>query len=185
MHKLIKISVALSIAVSLFSCGRDANNTGTEYAPDMYVSAAYEPYTLVEKNKFNELGINMRQPAANTIARGKMPYRISKDSLEYASKNVLNPLVISDTVAVLAEGEMLYARYCQHCHGATGQGDGLVGQKYKGVPAYNKGAVKDATTAHIFHVITRGKGRMNSHASQIQPLDRWKIAMYVNVLQKQ
>jgi mono/diheme cytochrome c family protein len=185
MNKLVKISVALTIAASLFSCGRDANNPGTEYAPDMYVSEAYEPYTLVEKNKFNELGINMRQPVAKTIARGKMPYHISKDSLEYAAVNVKNPLVIADTAAVLAQGELLYARFCQHCHGSTGQGDGPVGQIFKGVPAYNKGAVKDASTAHIFHVITKGKGRMNSHASQIEPLDRWKIAMYVNVLQKQ
>lgn len=185
MNKIVKISIAFSLAVSLFSCSKESSSTGTEFAPDMYVSAAYEPYTMVEKNKFNELGINMRQPASNTIARGKMPYHISKDSLAYAAKNVVNPLVITDTTALLAEGEMLYSRYCSHCHGGTGQGDGPVGQIFKGVPAYNKGAVKEATTSHIFHVITKGKGRMNAHASQIEPLDRWKIAMYVNVLQKQ
>lgn len=185
MNRLFKIALPVAVAALLASCGTDNTKPGVEYAPDMYVSYAYEPYTLVEKNKFNELGINMRQPAAKTIARGKMPYHISKDSLEFASKTLVNPLTITDSAAVIAEGQALYEKFCMHCHGATGQGDGEVGKKFKGVPAYNKGAVKDATTGHIFHVITRGKGRMGSHASQIEPMDRWRIAMYVNTLQKQ
>ena len=37
---------------------------------------------------------------------------------------------------------------------------------------------------HIFNVITNGKGRMMPHGTQVNPEERWKIALYVkNVLQ--
>ena len=54
-----------------------------------------------------------------------------------------------------------------------------------GAPAYNVGRVKDLGEGHIFHVITKGKGRMYSHASQIPVEDRWKIVRYVQTLQNQ
>jgi len=31
----------------------------------------------------------------------------------------------------------------------------------------------------IFHVITRGSGKMPSHAAQLSPDERWKIVAYV------
>jgi hypothetical protein len=37
---------------------------------------------------------------------------------------------------------------------------------------------------HIYYVITNGKGRMAQHASQVEPLERWKIVNYVRELQK-
>jgi Cytochrome C oxidase, cbb3-type, subunit III len=45
-------------------------------------------------------------------------------------------------------------------------------------------AYKSITEGHIFHVITMGKGLMQSHGSQITTEDRWKIARYVKALQK-
>ena len=113
--------------------------------------------------------------------QGKKP-RIPKDSIELAAK-VKNPIESSDEV--LKEAKVLYERYCIHCHGEKGMGDGLVGQVYKGVTAYNSRAVKDRSEGHIFHVITHGKGRMWGHGSQISIEDRWKIVKYVQTLQKQ
>ena len=59
-------------------------------------------------------------------------------------------------------------------------GDGLVGQAYRGVTAYNSRAVKDKSEGHVFHVITHGKGRMWGHGSLISIEDRWKIAAMCN-----
>ncbi len=90
----------------------------------------------------------------------------------------------------LAEGEVLYQRYCSHCHGngvMNKDGDytpGKVGEKFGGVPAYNSPAKKDMTIGHVFHVITHGKNSMGAHASQLSQLERWKIASYVQTLQK-
>jgi mono/diheme cytochrome c family protein len=85
----------------------------------------------------------------------------------------------------LAEGEELYARFCQHCHGEKGLGDGLVGKMYKGVPVYSSDALNTMNDGHIFHVITYGRNRMWAHGSQISPADRWKIVQYVHQLQAQ
>ena len=85
----------------------------------------------------------------------------------------------------IKEAKILYDRYCVHCHGDKGMGEGLVGKVYKGVTAYNSRAVKDRSEGHIFHVITHGKGRMWGHGSQISIEDRWKIVKYVQTLQKQ
>lgn len=190
------------LSVLLFSCKKDINSTGVEYAPEMYHSRAYEPLSQVtdkdnaeyNSNPNNPYGMNMRKPVAGTVKVadytpnfGKVPsakvlsYHINKDSFEMSGKLLKNPL--DSTEAVLADGKVLYERFCQHCHGETGQGDGTVGKVYKGVPAYNKGRVKLDKAGHIFHTITFGRNRMWSHASQISVQDRWKIVYYVQTLQ--
>lgn len=199
--------VALSAAVILTSCGAGGDNQGLEYAPNMYHSVAYEPYTQIvdedagrwltsidypdghaeffNSNKFNPHHMNMRETPANTVSRNKqgwLPYRLGKDSLEFASRTMVNPL--DSTAEVVAQGKALYEMYCDHCHGPKGAGDGKVADKYNGVPNYKSDALKSITEGHIFHVITNGKGLMWAHGSQINPEDRWKIAKYVKTLQK-
>jgi mono/diheme cytochrome c family protein len=103
-----------------------------------------------------------------------------------------NPL--DSSVAVVAGGKALYEMYCDHCHGAKGEGNGKVAEgvevdgtkkgNYNGVPNYKSDALKSITEGHIFHVITYGKNLMWPHGSQISPEDRWKIAKYVKTLQK-
>lgn len=148
-------------------------------------------------NEYNPHSMNLRVPATNTVRRGEsLPYRIPKDSLELASK-LVSPFVLDkeladDSSLVLTElgnSQMkdckdLYLRFCAHCHGNDGQADGLVAEKFGGVPMYNSAAIKSKPIGHIFHVITHGKGRMGSHASQLSQEERWKIATYVQTLQK-
>lgn len=169
----------------LTSCKSDPTDTGIEFAPNMYYSIPYDPLSQMAdfKNPNNPYGINMREPVPGTIARGQMPYHIPKDSFELAARTLKNPTQLTDEV--LEEGKILYSRFCLHCHGETGQGDGLVGVVFKGISAYNKGRVKNLAEGHIFHTITKGKGRMESHASQLNPQERWKIVHYVQTLQKQ
>jgi outer membrane protein OmpA-like peptidoglycan-associated protein len=89
---------------------------------------------------------------------------------------------IMKTEKALADGEYMYNTYCEHCHGAKGNGDGLVAEKYTGVANLNSRAFENITSGHIYHVITMGKGRMSGHGSQIKPADRWKIVHFVNEL---
>jgi mono/diheme cytochrome c family protein len=148
MRFIPSIFVGLAAAAVLTSCGASGDNQGTEYAPNMYHSVAYEPYTQIKdknagrwvtsidypdghaefynSNNFNPHQMNMREPAANTVRRtkdGSLPYRIEKDNLAEADK-LVNPL--ETTPALLEEGKILYDRYCEQCHGAKGKGDGLV-----------------------------------------------------------
>jgi mono/diheme cytochrome c family protein len=190
MNNLFKIGTAASLLVFssalILSCTPEPGDPGTQYAAQMYEDAAYESLKQVDKNTVNPGGQNLRVPAANTIARGKLAYynHIPKENAEEAGVKLKNPLVANE--ANIQEGEVLYARFCTPCHGAEGNGDGLVGQKFKGVANLTQGRYLTLPQGHIYHVITHGRGRMMPHGTQVNPEERWKIAMYVkNVLQGQ
>ncbi|WP_215223183.1 c-type cytochrome [Echinicola shivajiensis] len=199
--------VALSAAsLGVVSCGASGDDQGLEYAPQMYHSVAYEPLTQIQNeeagswlsnredgkgeffnsNVHNPHNMNMREPVANTVARNKydmLPYRLKVADLEGADA-VENPVELTDQV--LADGKRLFTQYCSPCHGASGQGDGKVGEVIGGVANLTGGAYINLTEGHIFHVITHGKGRMGAHGSQISPERRWKIVHYVKQeIQKQ
>jgi mono/diheme cytochrome c family protein len=207
MRLLKSLFIGFSATTLLASCGASGDDQGKEYAPNMYHSVAYEPYSQItdedagrwltsidypdghaeffNSNKLNPHRMNLRMPPANTVkrnAKGWLPYRIAKDSLAYAAATLKNPL--DSTAAVVADGKVLYEMYCDHCHGPKGEGNGKVSDKYAGVPNYKSDALKNITEGHIFHVITNGKGLMWAHGSQVSPEDRWKIAKYVKTLQK-
>ncbi len=224
MRLLKSLTIGFSAAIILAGCGAGGNNQGREYAPNMYHSVAYEPYTQIDdedagrwvtsidyqpfveggeghaeyynSNRYNPHHMNMREPAANTVrrnAQGWLPYRLPNDSTGLRMADRLkNPL--DSTKEVIAAGKALFEMYCDHCHGAKGEGDGKVAQgvkidgvqkgNYNGVPNYKSDALKNMTEGHIFHVITYGKNLMWPHGSQISPEDRWKLAKYVKTLQK-
>ena len=188
------------LAAGLVSCGTDPNDTGTEFAPNMYHSVAYEPMSQLDgdTNTINPYGMNMRVPVSGTVPRKHysgpdslkgaflaqelISKTIPNDSISYAEKSLYNP--IASTPENIEAGKLQYERFCQHCHGETGKGDGLVAKAYKGVPVYSSDALKDINDGHIYHVITHGKGRMWPHGSQISSQNRWKIVLYVHELQK-
>lgn len=187
--------VGLIIAGS--ACKRGHDDTNVEFAPQMYDAVGYEPYRQIRPNTINPEGLNMRLPARGTVARPNyhtqfgtgdsattdlMIYNIPKDSIGLAERVLTNPIL--ETEKTLEEGKVLYGRYCIHCHGEGGKGDGLVGKEYKGVPSYSADAYKTMNDGHIFHVITHGKGRMWPHGSQMTPEERWKIVQYVHKLQQ-
>lgn len=187
--------VGLIVAGS--ACKRGHDDTGVEYAPQMYDAVGYEPYRQVKPNEINPMKLNMRLPASGTVARPNyqtkfgsgdstsadlMLYNIPADSIGISERVLKNP--IPESEQALADGKVLYGRYCQHCHGEGGKGDGPVAAQYKGVPNYSSDALKTLNDGHIFHVITNGKGRMWPHGSQITPDDRWKIVQYVHKLQQ-
>ncbi|TDB63672.1 c-type cytochrome [Arundinibacter roseus] len=185
------------LATAITSCNRDPQSTGLEFAPNMYQSVGYEPFRQVDEHPLNPMGLNMRKPVDGTVSRRNyntsfgsgdsanvdiMVYNVPKDSISIAERTLTNPVPLNEKA--LAEGKVLYERYCQHCHGEGGAGDGLVGKAYKGVPNYKADAYLGMNGGHIFHVITHGKGRMWPHGSQLDPEERWKVVHYVQKLQK-
>jgi mono/diheme cytochrome c family protein len=192
-----------SVGLYMTGCSASGDNPGREYAPQMYHSVAYEPLTQIKEedegkwlsnredgkgefynsNVNNPNEMNMRTPPANTVRRdAALPYRIPAAEYDLAGETVKNPYDLSDEF--IAEGKVLYGKFCQQCHGENGQAAGKVGEVFLGVPAYNVGRVAELTEGHIFHTITHGRGRMGAHGSQIQIEDRWKIVSYVQQLQK-
>lgn len=205
MRKLIhKIFVVVLVVVFVVGCTAKGDDPGVEYAPQMYHSIAYEPLTQIKdknigdwldanpadghgefynSNPYNAHDMTMRVPVAGTVRRGQyLPYRVEKDDVESAAL-LVNPY--EGNADIVPQGKVLYERFCEHCHGGQGQGDGLVGQVLLGVPKYNVGATKELPAGHIFHVITHGIRRMGAHGSQLSEDERWKIVLYVQTLQNQ
>lgn len=199
--------VVLGIVVAVLgACTAGPDNTGVEYAPQMYHSTPYEPLSQIQdesfgswldsnpddghgefynSNPYNKFGMTMIEPAENTIKRGTYLEDNGIDPLDYAKAEEVLKNPYEGSKEVLKEGKALYLRFCEHCHGEKGLGDGLVGEVYKGVTAYSSATVKDKQAGHIFWVITNGKGRMGAHASQLSVDERWKIVSFVQTLQNQ
>jgi mono/diheme cytochrome c family protein len=88
------------------------------------------------------------------------------------------------TAEVVARGEERYQIFCSMCHGATGQGDGMVVRRgYKQPPSYHTEDLRKAPVGHFFDVITNGWGSMPAYAQQVPVQDRWAIVAYIRALQ--
>jgi len=90
------------------------------------------------------------------------------------------------TRKALEEGQERYQIFCSVCHGATGNGDGIVARRGFNKPApasYHQDRLRQAPVGHFFDVMTNGWGAMPSYASQIPVEDRWKIIAYIRALQ--
>jgi len=84
----------------------------------------------------------------------------------------------------IARGQQVYTIYCVPCHGAAGDGKGIVSGYFKPPPAnLISDTLRLQPVGHFFDVITNGKGIMFSYSSRVAPLDRWAVIAYIRALQ--
>jgi cytochrome c5 len=172
------------LSVILFSCDRNRNNPGWDYFPDMFYSTAYESFT---KNPNFKDGMTMRTPAAGTVPRDFAPfeYTLDPESRIKAGIELVNPVLPS--AETIAKGKKVYNTFCTGCHGSSGNGDGqlytshLYPLKPRTLSTGNATKLKDG---EIYHSITLGFGSMGAHGSQIKPIDRWNLVLYIRSLQE-
>jgi len=183
--KRLLLAAVLVLALTLTSCDRTRNQKGYEYFPDMAHSLAFETYTT---NKVFANGMTEQMPVAGTIPRGIIPYQYpaTPEGRTLAGKELVCPLEVNTDN--LANGKILFTRFCIGCHGDDGSGKGhlFTSGKFTIQPAslINE-RMTVAPIGEVFHVITLGWNTMGAHGPQIRPDDRWRIAMYVkNELQK-
>lgn len=183
--------VSLSVMAMMFTgCKQNPNSPGVEYMPDMYRSPAVEAYVDygLDYNNISkedeDYKLSSRKPVEGTIPRGFMPYPYPNtvDGYEMAGENLKNPIPCSE--AVMETGKDLFDKFCSHCHGKKGDGQGQIVQrgKFPPPPAYD-GPLKDLPVGKMYHTLQYGKGLMGSHASQLTPDERWMIIHYIQKLQ--
>jgi mono/diheme cytochrome c family protein len=96
-----------------------------------------------------------------------------------AATKLSNP--VKPTVESIANGRRLYAVYCVPCHGTSGTGDGLVGEKFMARPfnLTTPRVQKEVPDGHIFAYITYGDGVMPSYGNDMSPSERWNVVNYI------
>jgi len=163
--------------------GKDPNRRSLDFAPDMVISAAYKAES---PNPHFLNGQTQQNPVSGTIARGFKPFNFgaSVEESVRAGEELASPFN-SQNEADLDRAKKMYQTYCQVCHGAGGEGNGLVTKRGYPPPASllldNARNMKDG---QIFHIITKGYKNMPSYDAQIDQLDRWLTVSYVRKLQE-
>lgn len=202
IHQRHVLGTAIAGVLLMASCGGDPQSPGVEYMPDMYRSPAIEAYVDYGQDPYtrsNELAVEQRErpsarkPVAGTVpfsndpakARYNMPYPYPNtiDGYEQAGLELKSPVPMTE--ATVEQGKVIYTKFCQHCHGAKGEGDGsVVANGGYPPPGSYTGPLKDLPEGKIFHSITYGRNvAMGSHASQLDKEERWLVTRYVQYLQ--
>lgn len=200
------IGAALAVAAVLSACGDSkTRSTGWEFSRNMYDAIGYDPD---QKNPNFADGITAQTPPAGTVPLGfdRFDYDKSVDGWRAAGEELSNPLEVNE--ANLLQGQALYNAYCAVCHGVEGKGDGPItmdrqlvtqsgSRQLENFPPPPSFAASDGSNStrsgapmanlsegNIYHTIYWGYNVMGSHASQLNPEERWKVVMYVSELQK-
>lgn len=183
----VTILFACSLLLMVSSCKQE-QSAGYEYMPDMYRSPTVETYV----DYGNPDSMMSRRPVNGTIpfsgnqanAYNNMPYAYpnTTEGYEAAGVNLKSPIPASPVV--LEQGKDLYIKFCIHCHGEAGKGDGSMvkNEKFPPPPSYPD-KLKDLPEGKMFHSITYGKGLMGPHAPLLTKVERWKVIQYVQKLQ--
>jgi len=94
-----------------------------------------------------------------------------------------NPLPV--TLPFLERGRDRYQIYCAPCHGAAGDGRGIV-MRYNMVAMANfhDRRLIEMTDGEMFNTLTAGKNLMNGYGGVIAIEDRWAVIAYIRALER-
>lgn len=97
------------------------------------------------------------------------------------------PSEITVDEAFLSRGRARYNVYCIVCHGASGNGQGIL-SKYglAGIADLHQLRLRDARQTpdgDIYSTLTNGKGQMGPYGTSLTLRDRWAVVAYLRVLQ--
>ena len=95
-----------------------------------------------------------------------------------AGQTLVNP--IAHSPESLDRGRQLYEVHCLVCHGAQGQGDGAVGQKFVPQPMnLTLDYVQLQPDGQLYYTISHGSIAMPYYRQAIVAEDRWNLINYI------
>ncbi len=195
---ILKITAILGfVTITLSSCSKE--NPPLVYFPDMYFPIAYDPLMKAEdaySKHDNEIPLFIKNdgatglsPVNGTVSQNKDgvvdvnyglaltpdQYNAGYDASKLISQSPLDP---KNQAKDLERGKILFDHTCAACHGTGGDGQGTIVQSgaYSGVPNYKD---REVTVGSVHYVLSYGRNSMGSYAGQLNPGDRWRVAMYV------
>ena len=147
---------------------------------DMHDQPRFEPNS---PSDFFADGTSVRPLEPGVIARD-----VILDRPGYTEGKVDGEWVLSNPRPVnpdlLARGQERYGIYCAPCHGAIGDGNGMIVQRgYRRPPALFEPRLIEAADGYLYDVIANGYGVMPAYRAQVKLPDRWAIVAYLRALQ--
>lgn len=169
-----------------------------ELFPDMDKQDRIDPQSTTD---FFSDGLGSRQPVTNTVPQGLVPASAADattksftNDASYLHTGFFNEEVFGNGIpaaelglnednleAFIKRGSVVFGANCAVCHGASGNGKGVVA-------AYGIPGVADLQTTKlpdggIYDVIVNGRGGMAAFGYQIDINDRWAVIAYLRALQ--
>jgi mono/diheme cytochrome c family protein len=124
-----------------------------------------------------------------TVHRSYVPYRFRdhENTIDVAKEvgpELSNPLPV--TMENLKRGKELYDVYCIVCHGKRGEGDGpVIGpDRFPAPPSLHTKQAVGYEDGTLYHIVTKGIGKMPSYADQLDQRERWLVVCYLHALQR-
>jgi mono/diheme cytochrome c family protein len=167
-----------------------------EVFPDMDRQAKFKPQAA---SQFFGDGRADRLPVPGTVPHGRTTEPdsdkndnadfLAADDFHYAGKaadgSFARGFPFEVTEARIRRGQNRFQIYCQPCHGALGDGQGITKQYGMiATPSYHDDRIRAMPEGEIFNTITHGKNTMSSYADKLSPDDRWAVIAYVRALQR-
>ena len=185
LNLLLLMACIATFAVARVLPTRDLKVPHYEFVPETQMAKHVTFDSFAANSNFSDR-LTLRTPPAGTIARGQLPlpYEPTPVDAVRAGNELKNPFAAGDS-ARLERGSVVFANFCQVCHGPTGFGNTPVTQRGFPQPSPLMGdralTMKDG---QMFHVLTFGQGNMPAHAAQLSRDDRWSVILHIRLLQR-
>lgn len=184
VNKYLKFLSVVSLGL-LFACrGQTMKTTPVHVVWNMDEQRKFDPF---EKNEFFADNRSMRTPVEGTVHRGGLRFDKALYQGINEDSSYVTEFPIKLSKKILERGRDKFEIYCTPCHGATGDGQGVImtgGYGFVPAPSYHIERLMNMPVGEIYSAITNGVRTMFSYANQIDVKDRWAIVAYVRALQK-
>ena len=175
--RLPRSYIALLIALALLGCDKTESD---DYDFRMVVQPKYNP---LDKSRFFSDGQSSRPLVEGTVPINGYTNELAmvgSSSVRAKDQNFPFELTRKD----LERGHMVFNIYCSVCHGALGDGNGVIPQRgFTHPPSFYLPRLRQASPGHFYDVMTNGYGAMFSYNERVSVDDRWRVAGYIRALQ--
>jgi mono/diheme cytochrome c family protein len=178
-----KTVILLAFLGILSSCfrGTPSEKTPIHLNPNMDDQPRYES---MEESRFFADRSSLRMPVPGTVARSEL----QGNAVFWQGKSVEGSFVkeipFPVTSSLVNRGRERFNIYCTPCHGAAGDGTGIVVKKgFMPPPTFHQQRLSEVEDGYLFDVISHGFRNMPTYGHQVAVSDRWAIVAYIRRLQ--